>query len=378
MLRSLIIVGCLAFLLTGCETKKEQTPPVTVTAFKVERATIPADFQFVGVARSSHPVEIRARVEGYLQSINYIEGDRVKPGDLLFRLDPSQFLASLQEAQGELARQEAILWRAKRSLERLEPLYEQHAASQRDRDNALAQVLAGEASVIAAKANVTQAELNLSYTYICSPIQGMTGRAKHREGALITPTTNSLLTVVSVIDPIWVIFTISDSQLLQARTAGESDLLILPDQQNYSVKLILADGSTFPHIGEVNFASPWLDPDTGALIVRAQFDNPDATVLPGQFVSAVVSGAQWNQALFVPQSAVSQGRGGMYVFVIGQDQTVSRRLVEVGPWYQNNWIIKSGIEPGELVVVEGVNKVQEGSKVTIQSISSPENKQNAV
>ncbi len=374
MTRSLYFFCCLSFILCGCEPEKKEAQPIKVTAFRVERETVPADFQFVGVAKSSHPVEIRSRVEGYLQSIEYTEGSMVEAGQLLFRIDPSQFEASLEEAKAELARQEAILWRAKRSLQRLEPLYEQNAASQRDRDNALAQVLAAEASVLAAKANVTQAELNLSYTFITSPIKGMTARAKHREGALIVPSGDNLLTLVSVIDPIWVVFSVSDDQLLQARAQGEANALLLPDEQNYTVTLLLADGSTFPQNGEVNFASPTLDPATGAMVVRAQFSNPEGIVLPGQFVNAVISGAKWNNVLIVPQAAVSQGRKGMYVFVVGKDNTVSRRQVKIGPWYENYWIIEEGLEPGDLVVVEGTNKVQEGSSVEIVSTGTYEQK----
>lgn len=370
MLRNLFFICCITFVLSACESEKKEAPPVDVTAFQVEQVTVPADFQFVGVAKSSHPVEIRSRVEGYLMSINYTEGSMVAAGQLLFRIDPSQFEASLEEAKAELARQEAILWRAKRSLERLEPLYEQKAASQRDRDNALAQVLAAEASVLAAQANVTQAKLNLSYTYITSPIKGMTARAKHREGALIMPASDNLLTLVSVIDPIWVDFSISDDQLLQARAQEKSKTLILPEEQDFTVTLKLADDTLFPRKGKVNFASPTLDPETGALIVRAQFDNPEGIVLPGQFVDAVVSGAQWNEVIIVPQAAVSQGRKGMFVFVVDKDNKVSRRIVEVGPWYKNYWIIQQGLEPGDMVVVEGTNKIEEGSTVKVTSTAS--------
>ncbi|MCC5832799.1 MAG: efflux RND transporter periplasmic adaptor subunit [Chlamydiales bacterium] len=367
-----LFTAILAFLLAACEPEKKENPPVTVTAFRVERVTVPADFQFVGVAKSSHPVEIRSRVKGYLMSIDYIEGSMVDPGQLLFRIEPSQFEASLEQAKGELARQEAILWRAKRSLERLEPLYEQNAASQRDRDNALAQVLAGEASVISAQANVIQAELNLSYTYITSPIKGMTARARHKEGALIMPTSDNLLTLVSVIDPIWVDFSISDDQLLEVRAQEKTEMLILPKKEEYVASLKLADGSIFPHKGVVDFVSPTLDPQTGALIVRAQFDNPEGIVLPGQFVNAIISGAQWNQVITVPQAAVSQGQRGMFVFVVDSDNKVSRRLIQVGPWYENYWIIEQGLEPGDVVVVEGLNKVEEGSTVEVTSISSAE------
>lgn len=369
----IFLVCWIAFFIVGCESKTtKKSVAVNVTAFRVVPTTIPADFQFVGVAKSSHPVEIRARVEGYLESIDYVEGSMVSAGDLLFRIDPAPFIASLEEARGELARQEAILWGAQRSLKRLEPLYEQNAASQRDRDNALSEVLSSEASVISAKANVTKAELNLSYTYITSPIKGLTGRAIYREGTLITPAINGLLTLVSVIDPIWVVFSISDEELLQGRAEGKARHLIMPEEQNYSVNLILADGSEFPYTGKVNFASPTLDPKTGSMVVRAQFPNPEGEVLPGQFVQAIVSGAYRPDAIFVPQESVFQGEKGFFVFVIDEDDTVSAREVQVGEWYKNYWIIHEGLQGGDVVVVEGTNKVQNGSAVKVISISEPE------
>ncbi|MEZ5315601.1 MAG: efflux RND transporter periplasmic adaptor subunit [Chlamydiales bacterium] len=370
MIHPMYLILFITLMISSCEKEKKQENPLVVTAFRITKETMPADFQFVGVAKSSHPVEIRSRVEGYLATINYQEGEMVAKDQLLFRIDPIEFETNLEDAKGKLAKEEAILWRAQRSLARLEPLYEQNAVSQRDRDNALAQVLAAEASVISARANVAQAELNLSYTYITSPIQGLTGQAYHREGALIIPTGESFLTLVSVIDPIWVIFSISDNQLLEMRGESQSNLLLLPEQEDYTVTLQLSDGSFFSSEGRVNFESPTFDPHTGSLFVRSQFNNPNGTILPGQFVNAIVSGAKWNQVMVVPQVAVSQGRKGMFVFIINQNQTVSRREVKVGPWYKNYWMIEEGLEPGDLVIVDGVNKVKEDSTVQITSIDS--------
>ncbi len=366
----LLILFSFAIFLGGCHQETQQkSMPVSVTAFVVRPRTIPADFQFVGVAKSSHPVEIRARVEGYLNSIDYVEGTMVSEDKLLFRIDPRPFEASLKEAKGELARQEAILWRAERSLKRIEPLYEQNAASQKDRDNALAEVLAGEAAVIEARANVVKAELDLGYTNVTSPIKGLSSRAIYREGTLITPSINGLLTLISVIDPIWVVFSVSDEELLEGRAEGKAAQLIMPEEQNYSVSLQLADGSIFPHTGVVNFASPTLDPKTGSMIVRAQFPNPDGELLPGQFVEAIVSGAYRPDAIIVPQESVFQGRKGMYVFVINSDNTVSAREVGAGEWYKNYWIINAGLEAGEEVVAEGTNKLQNGDAVRVISRS---------
>lgn len=363
-----LFLGVTAFCVVGCQLGKE-TPPspplAVVTVCEVKPQTIPAVFEFVGVAKSSHPVEIRARVEGYLWSIDYTEGGFVKKEEQLFQIDPRPFEASLQEALGILAREEAILWSAQRSLARIQPLVQKNAASQRDLDDAMASVLAAEASVLAAKANVTQAELNLSYTKITSPIDGYSGRAVYQEGSLITPNVNGLLTLVSVIDPVWILFSISDNQMLQGLGEQDKKRLILPPQQEYTVQLELADGTMFPHVGYVNFSSPTLDPDTGSKIVRASFPNPEGRVLPGQFVRTYVYGAVRPDAIFVPQQAVSRGQEGEYVFVLDKDDVVSMRNVVVGDWYENNWIIKEGLSPGDRVVVEGINKIMPGVKVQI-------------
>ncbi len=361
-------------LLVGCQFEKESPlpPPLAVvTIFQVEPQTIPAVFEFVGVAKSSHPVEIRARVEGYLWSIDYVEGALVKKNQQLFQLDPRPYEANLQEALGVLAREEAILWRAKQSLGRIEPLVKKNAASQRDLDDAIAGVLAAEANVLSAKANVTQADLNLSYTNVTSPIEGYSARAVFREGTLITPNVNGLLTLVSVIDPIWVLFSVSDNEMLQGQGEQDKKRLILPPQQKYTVQLELSDGTMFAHEGQVNFSSPTLDSETGSLVVRAAFPNPEGRVLPGQFVRAYVSGAVRPNALFVPQKAVSQGQEGEYVFVVDDNNVVSLRNVVVGEWYKEYWIIKEGLQSGDKVVVEGINKIMPGSKVQISSTNRP-------
>ena len=356
----------------SCQSKAGLPPkkPPVVTGFRVDSQTIPASFEFVGIAKSSHPVEIRARVEGYLWSIDYVEGSPVKENDVLFHLDPRSYEASVQEAVGVLEKEEAVLWRAKRSLERLQPLFQKNAVSQRDLDDATAAVLAAEASVESAKANLVQAQLNLSYTKIVSPINGLSSRAAFREGSLITPNVNGLLTLVSVIDPIWVLFSISDNQILQGQNEQDKKRLLLPPQQEYTVKLRLADGSLFPHEGKVNFSSPILDEETGSLVVRATFPNPDGKILPGQFVQSIVSGALRPNAIFVPQSSVFQGQNGMYVFVIDAENRVHLRSVDAGAWYDKYWVINEGLNPGEVVVAEGTNKVSDGVLVEVQSIET--------
>ncbi|MES2198820.1 MAG: efflux RND transporter periplasmic adaptor subunit [Chlamydiota bacterium] len=359
---------------TSCQPKKPEVgakPPVLVTAFQIKPITIPAVFEFVGVAKSSHPVEIRARVEGYLWSVDYVEGSPVKIGDPLFQLDPRPFIASLEEASGMLDREEAILWRAKKSLDRMTVLFPKNAVSQRDLDDATASVMAAEASVISAKANVEQAELNLSFTRIAAPIDGLSGRAIYQQGSLISPSVNGLLTQVSVIDPIWVLFNVSDNELLIGKGEKKRKELILPDQQEYTVQLELSDGSLFPYTGKLNFTSPTLDPATGSLIVRATFQNPEGLILPGQFVRASVMGASRPNALIIPKQSVSQGRDGAYVFVINKGGTVSLRTIQLGEWFENYWIVKDGLKPGEVIVVDGTNKIADGASVKVTTVSLP-------
>lgn len=368
-----LYMSVVCVFMASCHREQEKPvklPPL-VTAFQVEPKTIPLQPSFVGVAKSSHPVEIRARVEGYLLSINYMEGSMVQPGDLLFQIDPTPFEASLQEAMGMLARAQASLWRAQRSLARLQPLLEKNAASQKEVDDATASVLAAEGEVLSAQANVTQAQINLSYTKIISPIHGWTSRAVSREGTLITPGANGLLTEVSVIDPIWVEFSVADTDRLRAIEESLGNKLLLPSQKEYDVQFTLSDGTVFPHLGKVNFMAPILDPATSSLLIRATCPNPDRIILPGQFVQATLIGAQRPNALFVPQQAVARGEKGQYVFVIDRNNRASVRDVVVGGWYETFWVIKEGLNPGELVVVEGMNKITPGDVVTIQTVQSP-------
>lgn len=350
----------LATGLAGCKSKPKQAvqKPIDVTVVEVQPRTIPADFEYVGFAESSHPVEIRARVEGYLDSISYIEGSEVKVGDLLFQIDPRPFQTVVAQREAELKQQEAVLWNATRTRERLDPLYQQKAASLRDLDNAIAQELEAMAAVDAAKANLAKAQLNLSYTTITSPINGMASKAKFREGSLISPGPDSLLTLVSVIDPIWVYFSVSSSDLLKAQKEITQGRLQYPEDMNFTVELLLADGVTFPASGKVSFAAPTLNQNTGTMNVRAVFPNPESTLKPGQFVRARVLGAVYPNALAVPQKALLQGRNSMYVYVVDSHNQARVQDVDPGDWAGDDWVINSGLKPGDRVIVDGVNKVQ--------------------
>lgn len=366
-LHNFLICFYLIVLLGSCREKSEEQPSsplIEVTTVTVEKKTIPYVYDSVGNAASSHPVEIRARVEGYLEEISYKEGDKVQVGQIMFMLDQRPFIAALEQAQGMLAREKALLWNAKQAVDRLTPLYAKHAASKKDLDDATASLLASQASVDAAKANVDAAEINLSYTVITAPINGMAGKSTFREGALISPGPNNLLTNVDALDPIWVYFNISDNQRLKIENEVKKHTLVMPKGENFDVEVVLSDGSIFPARGKVNFAAPTYDQRTGTLSLRAQLPNPNTLIRPGQFLRVKVLGAIRPHAIYVPQKSLLEGKNGMFVYVVKNGKAAIQN-VEVGDWYGDNWIVTEGLKVGDQVIVDGVNKVGQGSPVKV-------------
>jgi membrane fusion protein (multidrug efflux system) len=358
-----------AIILTACggnDNPNFHQAPEVVTQ-KIVPQTIPIAFENVGVIQSSHPVEIRSRITGYLQKIAYVEGQTVKEGDLLFKIDPRQFEAALESRNAELAKQEAILWEAKRSVERLEPLYNQKAASLRDLDNAKAKKLAAEADVEAAKAHVKEATLDLGYTEIRSPIAGLTSKASFYEGALISAGQPTPLATISLIDPIWVDFSVSEGRILKTQREIAQKRLIFPKDDNFEVEVILADDTIFKEKGKLNFASPTYQQNTGTLQLRGVIPNPDSILRPGQFVRAKLSGAMRPDAIIIPQKAVIQSQKGPFVFIVNQEKKAEIRYIEPGEWYGDQWIVESGLQAGEEIIVDGVNKIQPGTPVRVKA-----------
>lgn len=351
---------------TSCKSKPQapQMPPTEVTTTIVEKNTIPLVFKSVGYGASSHPVEIRARVEGYLEKISYTEGDKVEAGQVMFQLDQRNFIAAVEQTKALLAKEKALLWNAHQTVDRLTPLYAKHAASKKDLDDATASLLAAEASVQAAQANLETAEINLTYTTINAPIDGVAGKSNFREGALISPGPNNLLTSVDALDPIWVYFSVSENERLKYLKDVKNHIVIMPKDDDFDVEIVLADGSLFPHRGKVNFAAPAYDQRTGTLSLRAQFPNPNSLIRPGEFVRVRVLGAIRPNTIYVPQKSLLEGKGGMYVFVV-RDGKAAIQNVEVGDWYGDYWIVTEGLKVGDQVIVEGVNKVGQGSPVTV-------------
>jgi membrane fusion protein (multidrug efflux system) len=360
---------CAIALAAGCskETPPSQRPPAAVSVITVEPQTIPYSLSFVAQTESSQQVNIVARISGYLDKIAYHEGDLVKQGQLLFQLDPKPFQAQLEAVQGELQSQQARLVTAKANLERVKPLAQQNALSQADLDRAQGEFDASRAAVFTAQAKVHEAELNLGYTTIRSPVTGLASRSLQRQGAFINAMSDSAaLTYVAAIDPIWVNFSVSQNQTAKLREDTQKGRIILPEGRDYDVDLVLSDGTVYPDKGKINFADPSFSQDTGSFLVRAVLPNPKRELQPGMFVTANVKGAQRPNAVVVPQLAVQQGSNGHLVYVVNQAGSAEVRPVIVGDYYgEKDIVIVDGLNKGDRVVVEGVLRVIPGQPVKV-------------
>jgi len=359
----LVAVG----LLAGCgkqESKNEERPPSEVTVMTVAPRDTPVSFEYVGQTQSSHEVQIRARVNGFLERRLYTEGATVKAGSVMFQQDTKPLQAQLDVALGGLAEQQARLQVANDNLAQVKPLAALNALSQKDLDDATGQQQAAAAAVGSAKANVEQARLNLSYTTIATPVTGVSSFARVQDGAYVNAD-NSLLTSVEQVDPIWVNFTISENDMLALRGDQAKGILKLPSNDNYTVEVVLADGSVYPRKGKITFANASFNQQTGTFLLRATLPNPDGTLRPGQFVRARVSGPVRVNAILVPQQAVLQGAKGHFVVVVDKDSKAEIRGVEVGPWHGDDWFITQGLKAGDVVVTDGVVKLSPGAPVKI-------------
>lgn len=330
----------------------------------------PVVFEFVGQTQSSREVEIRARVDGFLDKRVYTEGSLVKAGQTLFLMDRRPFEAALQQARGELAQQRARLTTAESNLRRVKPLAAQNAVSQKDLDDAIGNEQSARAAVLTAEGSVRQAELNLSYTTIATPLTGLSSFAKVQEGAYINPQ-NNLLTYVAQLDPMWVNFSVSENEHLRLRESVSKGQVKLPPNGDFDVEVVLADGSVFPDRGRISFADPSFSKETGTFLVRATFSNPQGALKPGQFVRVHVLGATRPNAILVPQRAVQQGAKSHFVWVLGKDGKAEQRVVETGQWSGDDWVITQGLQAGEQVVVDGAIRVAAGAALKASPYRPP-------
>ncbi|MEC5386539.1 efflux RND transporter periplasmic adaptor subunit [Uliginosibacterium sp. H3] len=359
-----ILIGLgLVLSLTGCQ-KKEAAQPAAPHAADVVVQTIqpkdaPVTFEFVGQTESSQQVEIRARVDGFLEQRVYREGAVVKPGQTMFIIDSKPFKADLVAAQSELAQQQARLTTAQANLNRVQPLVAQNALSQKDLDDSKGQTQAAAAAVEAAKAKVTNAQLNLSYATIQSPVAGLSSFAKVQDGAYVNAT-NNLLTYVAKLDPMRVNFSLSENEQLRAADEMKRGLLKGAPNNRWGVQIVLADGSVYPHTGLITFADAAFSQETGTFLMRAEVPNPQGMLRPGQFVRVRVLNATRPNSIVVPQRAVQQGPKGPYVWLVGKDSKAEQRAIETGEWQGDDWLVTNGLRAGERVVVDGGMRLAPG------------------
>jgi membrane fusion protein (multidrug efflux system) len=360
-------LALLPFILVHCKGETASAPPpplLHVEVVDVIQKDVPIQSEWVGTTDGMVNAAIRAQVSGYLMKRPYTEGSFVKKGDLLFELDPSKFRASLDQARGDLAKAEAQLLKTKQDVERDTPLAKQGAISQKELDDSVQAHAAARGNTAASKAAVEQAKLNLGWTRVTAPIDGVVGIAKAQIGDLIDA--NSELTSMSTLDPIKVYFPISEQEYLGASEKVQQRYNDLKEGKEYggiALELILGGEKVYPHKGQFYLIDRQVDVKTGTIRVAAVFPNPDNLLRPGQFARVRAVTRTREKALLVPQRAVTEMQGSYQVAVVTPENKVDIRPVKVGERAGNLWIIDKGLNPGERVVVEGLQKVKAGMTV---------------
>ena len=323
-----------------------------VTILPVVARDRPVVFEYVAQVQSSHQVEIRARVEGFLDRQAYTDGTMVKEGQALFELDKKPFQARYDGAAAALSKQKAALETARSNLERVKPLVAQNALSPKDMDDAKGNYEMAAAAVEQSKTELAMAGLNLSYCTIVSPISGVAGAALQEEGAFIS-SANSSLTTVAVLSPMWVNFSLSENEIKRYQDEVKEGRLIRPKNHSYDVEIVLVNGSIFPHIGRLTFAAPSYSAQTGTFLIRASVDNPKGELRPNQFVRVRLKGAIRAKSITIPQRAIQQGAKGHYVWAVTKEGKAKLQPVTAGDWYGNDIFISDGLRTGDRVVVDG-------------------------
>ena len=364
--RTVVIIATAAFIPACGKPEPPSMPPMSVAVLKVQPRDIPIYLDMIGQTFGSVDIPIRARVDGVLEEIHFLEGRDVTKDQLLYVIDPTPFRAKVVEAEGRLAEAETRLAKAASDLERIRPLAEMDAVSKQDLDGAVAQFEAAEGSLQAARAQVEQTEIQLGYTRITAPVSGLIGITQAKVGEYVGRSPNPVvLNVVSQTDPIRVRFSINEREYLRFRRefgdklrGAETDT-----PRANGLQLILSDGSIHEHRGHIVSFDAAIDATTGTLTLEADFPNPERIVLPGQFARVRGVLEQRTGALAVPQRAVMETQGIFQLAVVGDDGTVDLRQVQMGPRVDDQWIVESGLDPGERVALEGLQRIRPGVKV---------------
>ncbi len=362
----------LALVLAGCGEKPQFNPgmpQVSVVTVQPQRAPIISELP--GRVDAVRDAQIRARVTGIVQKIVFEQGGEVKENELLFKIDPAPYKAAYDQATAQLKQAQANLFSAKLLADRYAPLVKANAVSKQENDNAVAAYRQADAAVAAAKANQSTAAINLSYTDVTSPIKGRIGKALVTEGALVESTSATQMATVQQLDPVYVDFTQSTSELASLRQAFASGRLQHIDQNTARVTVVMEDGKAFPQPGKLLFTGITVDPTTGQVNLRAEVPNPDHILLPGMYVRVRLDQGIDEKALLVPQQALQRtADGGQSLMLVNKENKIEQIAVTAGNALGDNWLITSGLKAGDVVVVEGFQKVRPGSPVK----ASPWNK----
>ncbi len=336
-----------------------------MTLLEAQPTRVPSSVEVTAQTEGSREVEVRARVGGILEKRLYEEGSEVKAGQALFRIDRAPFEIALAQARASLADAQARAEQAVREKDRLQGLVAQQAISRKEFDDASSNAAVGQAALQAAQARVRDAELNLSYTLVAAPVSGISGRASRSEGSLVSAGSDSLLTSIVQLNPLWVRFSLSESEIasLPGGRLGPGTVK--------SVELVLPDGATYGNKGRLNFAASTVDPKLGTVALRAEFDNPEGRLLPGQFARVRVIAGNRDGVFLVPQTAVMQSDAGRFVFVMNAAGHAEPRPVTVGEWQGKDWVVLKGLVAGDRIIVDNLIKVRPGAAVKPKPAGTP-------
>ncbi len=366
-------------LLAACDDHAQaqntpaQQPAPSVIAVALTPQPVTLQTVLPGRSAAFQTAEIRPQVGGVIREKLFREGERVEAGQALYQIDPASYQAALASAEANLAKAQATLTSARVTVNRYRPLVAQNAISRLDYETAVATRDGAEADVAAAKAAVETARINLGYTRVTSPIPGATSRSAVTVGALVTADQSTTMLTVTQLDPIYVDVTQPMTTLLRLRREMEAGTLKRSDSGHAEVRLVLEDGTEYPLPGTLEFSEVTVSTDTNTVTLRAQFPNPDGVLMPGMFVRARLEEGQAQNAILVPQQAVTHNaRGEATALVVQQDGTVQTRVLSTGQAIGNRWLVQSGLQRGDRVIVEGVQRVRNGVTPQVTVMSSDE------
>ena len=373
--KTLCLIAWSLFLFIACseEKKAQAPPPPEISVVETRAQDVPLYLEFVGETSGLKDIAIRARVEGFLEGVHFQEGADIKKGALLYTLESQPFEEKVAARMSAVAEEKTMLAKAKGDLDRIKPLADINAVSQSDLDAAVATYEATLSSLDAAKATLRAAKIELSYTKIYSPIDGIIGRTKAKVGDFVGRDPNPvILNTVSQVDTILVTFFITETQYLEVarhliKTEAENR-----DERETSLELILIDGSVYESKGKPDFIDREVDTTTGAMLVQASFPNPDKLLRPGQFAKVRIKGREVKDGILIPQRCVMELQGLFNVFVVDGSNKIETREITVGAKVGSFWLITEGLKPGEKVVYEGLQKVKDGVTVnpTVAALKS--------